>query len=800
MRAGCKKSPITAAGSNSGPRPDSSDSKQKRPQDRTTTCSNSSGKVVQQQARSSTPSESPSHIGLSPGETRQEFIERKKREQRATWFQDSTSTFSKSKDDSSDCVDYDTQPAQRSSQPAADVVNGHKLERGDDTVQRQQLALSIARPRSALHSGDFRGNADSSTLSGPQPGSPYPRAHGRHDHWVSTSPTSPWYQPQLPAVPNLAQHGTYAGHENRSAPRASFQRQRAASYTAFPSSFGLQPTTSPLVNATNNSDSDGEHDRFVRPQSPDKGMRRRTFSPGVLRTMHPAPSSYGFPPSLPRALPNIRRDAPIPYQAHQPRRSMTSMSESAPYSVPQTPSARSRRPSMASESSPLQRAPMVGKYEESIIRGRMSSLPSRPLDFVAQIGVLGKGICKSSLRCPPHVTVPFPAVFYNYGSRPGSPNKSSEGPSPYVGMVDLDNLKPPVDPTHSKRKDQIESCENPSLGVDSPPPDLHIPDKGRKRRLHGDKFTKLLRAGPVGGYRIPEKGQLQIIIKNPNKTAVKLFLVPYDLSGMGPGQKTFLRQRSYSAGPIIDMPLSARRNLGTDRPEAALSISDDPSDRPILRYLIHINICCPSKGRFFLYKSIRVVFANRVPDGKEKLRQEIQLPEPRFSAWKSEQDTSKVEQSNPQHIQRYNLNSDPDPSLLFGSPVLDRMDGLSGSPLGPESRPFTFPVRQPAPIPSNTNRLPSSNGYEDVAMGMGTPPSPLFSRGDDHACRGCPPPMQSPTRFAFERLTREEYTNERTNRRTQSPRPGEGMLGLQLRELAGSRPSSPESMNGQLVS
>ena len=48
------------------------------------------------------------------------------------------------------------------------------------------------------------------------------------------------------------------------------------------------------------------------------------------------------------------------------------------------------------------------------------------------------------------------------------------------------------------------------------------------------------------------------MIKNPNKTAVKLFLVPYDLSDMEAGQKTFIRQRSYSAGPIIDMPLKAK--------------------------------------------------------------------------------------------------------------------------------------------------------------------------------------------------------------------------------------------------
>jgi hypothetical protein len=130
------------------------------------------------------------------------------------------------------------------------------------------------------------------------------------------------------------------------------------------------------------------------------------------------------------------------------------------------------------------------------------------------------------------------------------------------------------------------------------------------------------------------------MIKNPNKTAVKLFLVPYDLSEMEPGTKTFIRQRSYSAGPIIDMPLSARKNLGTDRPEASLSVSEDPKDKPILRYLIHLNICCPSKGRFYLYSSIRVVFANRVPDGKENLRNEIQHPDPRYTPYKPVRDTN----------------------------------------------------------------------------------------------------------------------------------------------------------------
>ncbi|THC96164.1 hypothetical protein EYZ11_004385 [Aspergillus tanneri] len=141
-----------------------------------------------------------------------------------------------------------------------------------------------------------------------------------------------------------------------------------------------------------------------------------------------------------------------------------------------------------------------------------------------------------------------------------------------------------------------------------------------RRREKRHRRAESPKCPPGGCYRIPQQGQLQIIIKNPNKTAVKLFLVPYDLSDMEPGTKTFIRQRSYSAGPVIDMPLSARKNYGTDRPEASLITSEDLKDKPIL--------------------SIRVVFANRVPDGKEQLRNEIQHPDPRYTPYKPARDVS----------------------------------------------------------------------------------------------------------------------------------------------------------------
>jgi Domain of unknown function (DUF4210)/Chromosome segregation during meiosis len=280
---------------------------------------------------------------------------------------------------------------------------------------------------------------------------------------------------------------------------------------------------------------------------------------------------------------------------------------------------------------------MVGSYEESILRGRMSTTPSRPLDFVAQIGVLGFGKCKSSLRCPAHVTLPFPAVFYSYGTTShGRTGKQEDGPSPYVGQIDLENGLPnPDDTTHDSKRRRPRLTPDRRTAGDLDDQDRsgisNLTERDIRRAQKQKRRSTSPRAPPGGSYRIPEKGQLQIIIKNPNKTAVKLFLLPYDLTGMEPGTKTFIRQRSYSAGPVMELPPSA----------ASQSRNTDPSnERVTLRYLIHLHICCPFRGRFYLYKSIRVVFANRVPDGKEKLRNEIQLPEPRFSVYKPNREPS----------------------------------------------------------------------------------------------------------------------------------------------------------------
>lgn len=474
-----------------------------------------------------------------------------------------------------------------------------------------RTSSEIERPPSALHSGDFteeggsrkekeiigsiRDSIDKSYISTPS-------------SWMATSPPRDFTPFQLDArSPHLTR------------PPESFERRpRGPSLSSsLSSSFVLKAPTSPLVQFESNENLDFGSllDTIDIGAGLDRKSRRHT-----LQSSHSMTSTPALPTSLnsSRPLPNLRRDYSFPYQAHQPRRSLISNSIFHDVAFPTPPpSGRSRRPSCASESSPLQLASMVGSYEESILRGRMSTTPSKPLDFVAKIGVLGRGKCKPYLRCPAHVTLPFPAVFYSYGTTShGRMAEAEDGPSPYVGQIDLEHG---IRPKEKKRKRKPRAQELADQETAGSPTREDI--GGAKNPEQKDDAP---RAPPGGSYRIPEKGQLQIIIKNPNNTAIKLFLVPYDLADMASGTKTFIRQRIYSAGPFIDAPLSA-----TSAP-----ILQPPTGRPILRYLIHLHICCPSKTRFYLYKTIRVVFANRVPDGKETLRSEIQMPEPRFSPWK----------------------------------------------------------------------------------------------------------------------------------------------------------------------
>lgn len=485
-------------------------------------------------------------------------------------------------------------------------------------ADRIQAGLEIERPRSALHSGDFTEPAGRNDLKS---------LHSTRGFF--TSEPQPWLSTSPPRDYNPFQVGSTYPSEGPITADPGIRFRAPSLSSSYSSSFVYKPPTSPLVQSESNEDL--ELSSFMNPiditSSSHRNPRRHTLN--ISSSIQSTPSVPGSSASY-RPQSHFRRDVTYPYQAHQPRRSLTlTMNSPLPSPSPQTPaSLRSRRPSFTLESSPLH-ASMVGSYEESILRGRMSTTPSKPLDFLAQIGVLGLGKCKANLKCPPHVTIPFPAVFYSYETTShGRSGKPEDGPSPYVGQIDLENGLPnPNEGRESNRKRRNISLDHHTsedLDMGNTPSRTQPSERELRRAEKQKRRSTSPRAPPGGCYRIPEIGQLQIIIKNPNKTAVKLFLVPYDLSGMEPGTKTFIRQRSYSAGPIIDSAISSTPQ----------TLSSSPFDRPTLRYLVHLHICCPSRGRYYLYKSIRVVFANRVPDGKEKLKNEITLPEPRFTVYK----------------------------------------------------------------------------------------------------------------------------------------------------------------------
>ncbi|RPA82880.1 hypothetical protein BJ508DRAFT_413810, partial [Ascobolus immersus RN42] len=211
-----------------------------------------------------------------------------------------------------------------------------------------------------------------------------------------------------------------------------------------------------------------------------------------------------------------------------------------------------------------------------------------PLPFLAQIGVLATGPCRASLKCPPHITVPFHAVFYGGEGWSGAP-------SPYTAMIEL-----PHGADRSK-----DTTKKPTTGS--------------------------VTLGNVGAYRIPPKGQVQVVVKNENKTGIKLFLVPYDLTDMPVGTRTFLRQKSWVVTP--DVPSIAQQS-GRCLPIVEGEGEGEGKSEEKLRYMIQLNFCCPKEGRVFLYGNVRVVFANRTLDGRERVRSEVVWAEPRWSGWR----------------------------------------------------------------------------------------------------------------------------------------------------------------------
>lgn len=619
--------------------------------------------------------------------------------------------------------------------------------RSDDSSDRLSPPIEIRRPSSALHAGDFTHDTSCPTS---QPSIPPGciKPYGNSSESFGTSPTTPWYTPSSSFLGYQASPRTRLAGAPTSPWARNSLRSRAPSINSYSSSYILKAPTSPLVQQSNNTDLDFSPADLS--PSPERINRRHTLPPHALQTSTNGPSTSSSHDARHGSM--NQRDRALSFQRHHVRRSLTSNWSLQISNSPQSPGyLRSRRTSY-SDTSPLHNASMVGSFEESILRGSMSTAPSKPLDFTAQIGVLGKGDCKP--KCPAHVVVPFPAVFYSWGGSVGRNQSIGDGePSPYVGHIDLQSSLSPPERRRGKEDHQVRARDAAHGGSGSGlthDGDTGNPDGSRKSKKRRRSPTPVV-APPGGSYRIPQQGQLQIIIKNPNKTAVKLFLVPYDLTGMESDTKTFIRQRCYST-ELVDDGLVASRQVSTH--SSLLSRLDEmkTKKKPTLRYLIHLNICSPSPGRFYLYQHIRVVFANRVPDNKELLQNEIQVPQPRFSPYRPAHDpifglpaSPSARTSNEKAYRR--RSSGCDPYSHVGGSNLSFNTGTPAPPIPPLPFDLTGPLTRRPQYDIGDGRHPTSLELGGL-MGVETalhvtsssqihsPPSSSYRSSSSHSSEG----------------------------------------------------------------
>ena len=136
----------------------------------------------------------------------------------------------------------------------------------------------------------------------------------------------------------------------------------------------------------------------------------------------------------------------------------------------------------------------VGSYEESILSGRMSTLPSKPIPFIAEIGVVGFGKCKSGLKCPPHLCIDFAAFFYEWAE--------VDGVSPYVGFIELDDGRFVEGPIVNRRSSS-------EVALSRAAEDLNI--TSRISNPHVSVDSAVPESKKLTAYRLPLKGQLQIV-------------------------------------------------------------------------------------------------------------------------------------------------------------------------------------------------------------------------------------------------------------------------------------------------
>ncbi|GFZ45136.1 hypothetical protein JCM24511_02862 [Saitozyma sp. JCM 24511] len=244
------------------------------------------------------------------------------------------------------------------------------------------------------------------------------------------------------------------------------------------------------------------------------------------------------------------------------------------------------------------------------------SLPSTSTSaFTLVLGAIGKGrTCPHDLRCPPHIQIPFSATYYDLehasarGTSTASPGRGA-AQTPWTATIDLEShyfdayATSPVTTT-SASTFQPGSSFPPSGGPAGTGGPEGLGGHGRHGG-HGVSVTPDRPAPPPPhpGYRVAPVGQLQLLVKSPS-SAVKVFLVPYDLRDLAVGGRLLARERTWVETAPTPTPTpteatsTAPSALNTSTGLAA-SISPPltPSSTPIsrresLRYAVQLQFIC----------------------------------------------------------------------------------------------------------------------------------------------------------------------------------------------------------------
>ena len=280
-----------------------------------------------------------------------------------------------------------------------------------------------------------------------------------------------------------------------------------------------------------------------------------------------------------------------------------------------------------SPSPPLSRShPLLGSYPLSLLHSRMSHAhkphsvsPTPNNGFSIQLGALGKGkSCPPELRCPGHEILPLAATYYDLE------DEGRKSQTPWVGTVDLEE--------HYYGKYSTD----------------HPDDGGKKGPAVPPEYP---------GYRVAPVGQLQILIKTP-KSAIKVFLVPYDLRTLAPGGRLLARERTYvqtpptssAPTPVSSSPFSsktmggtkeklrysfqlqficlprqhiavpARESSTTRRPRHRDVHSPSEHDIPVKRMKNSTTLV--SSNDYYVSRQVKVIFTSTPPEKEEVLRTE----------------------------------------------------------------------------------------------------------------------------------------------------------------------------------